>query len=442
MAEKNLKLVKTIYSTKSTDGIVDRSFSEFFKTKDPVDIDRFFSIYGELFYDIPKEGERSHTSVIKQSTDYVKNYFDPRDEEIRLLTDRIIELEEQLNNIPEVPEDIEPELPEEIKEHPFYSNGTLIAHEDSHWSPYYMDRGVKRLVQGGIDGNVFRALKASLGHPESTDNYSIVLKIPGIVFEGLTRGPNLDIEDLTGQVDTLKTEQKRISSITTDNWKIELKDITEYRQTNSVESTFNFIDLLKAKIKSEFEQEELLESLSWKYDLEAKNGFTEEDKRNARVLREQLSPKILKTQQTLAILKRIWDKKENYPNIKFDEILPEPKRGPNDTTAKNQLTREEVQKTFSGWDEGRKIFEGALDGREYIGISLSDIKYNTKISNKLIADGVIKARYKKEFKGKGTWGQTKWRNRGFVEVPTEYPLKGKYYRKGSDRFSFVKFVYA
>ena len=30
MAQENLKLTKPIYSTKSTDGLIDRSFSEFF----------------------------------------------------------------------------------------------------------------------------------------------------------------------------------------------------------------------------------------------------------------------------------------------------------------------------------------------------------------------------------------------------------------------------
>ena len=67
MAQENIKLTKTIYSTKSTDGLVDRSFSEFFKTKDPVNLDRFFSVYNELFYDIPKTGEKSHVSIIKQT---------------------------------------------------------------------------------------------------------------------------------------------------------------------------------------------------------------------------------------------------------------------------------------------------------------------------------------------------------------------------------------
>ena len=44
MAQENIKLTKTIYSTKSADGLVDRSFSEFFKSKEPVNVDRFFSM--------------------------------------------------------------------------------------------------------------------------------------------------------------------------------------------------------------------------------------------------------------------------------------------------------------------------------------------------------------------------------------------------------------
>ena len=134
MAQENIKLTKTIYSTRSTDGIIDRSFSEFFKTKDPVNLDRFFAIYGELFYEIPKTGDKSHTSVIKQSTDYIKNYIDPRDEQIDLLTDRIIELE-LLNSSTTI-----------VEEHPFFSNGTLISVDSNDdgkpdWGKiYYMDK--------------------------------------------------------------------------------------------------------------------------------------------------------------------------------------------------------------------------------------------------------------------------------------------------------------
>ena len=75
MANENIKLTKTLYSTKSTQGIIDRSFSEIFTTNEPVNTDKFFSLYNELFYDIPKFGNNSHNSIIKQSNNYLKNFF-------------------------------------------------------------------------------------------------------------------------------------------------------------------------------------------------------------------------------------------------------------------------------------------------------------------------------------------------------------------------------
>jgi len=99
MAEENIKLTKTIYSAKSIDGLVDRSFSEFFKSKDPITVDRLFSIYGEIFYEIPKTGEKSHTTLIQQSQDYIDDYIDPRDDQIELQSQRIAELELQVSEL-------------------------------------------------------------------------------------------------------------------------------------------------------------------------------------------------------------------------------------------------------------------------------------------------------------------------------------------------------
>ena len=99
MAEENVKLTKIIYSAKSIDGLVDRSFSEFFKSKDPITVDRLFSIYEEIFYEIPKTGEKSHTTLIQQSQDYIDDYIDPRDDQIALQSDRIAELESQISEL-------------------------------------------------------------------------------------------------------------------------------------------------------------------------------------------------------------------------------------------------------------------------------------------------------------------------------------------------------
>jgi hypothetical protein len=359
MAQENIKLTKTIYSTKSTDGIIDRSFSEFFKTKDPVNLDRFFAIYGELFYDIPKTGDKSHTSVIRQSTDYIKNYIDPRDEQIDLLTDRIVELELLINK--------------PIEEHPFYSNGTLISLDvNNNGNPdddnaHYMDKGVKRRIMGGSTGDVFIALKASLGYPNSATDGDMVKIVPQSVFNSITSGPQLGIEDLSGQTAAEELEQQSnlLSDITISDWKEELKSLME-SYNNGTPHKFKL--KLLTKIRSEFEREGNMESLSYKYYLDATQGFTQEDKDNGRVLLGIVNPKLLKSRQTLAILKRIWDTRDSSSALNLYNILPKnidsngglmlDKDG--NPYTQNPLTEAEVE-VFSGWNHGRDLFEGAFE---------------------------------------------------------------------------------
>ena len=82
MAEKNIKLEKTVYGTESADRVLDRKFTELIQEKEPVDIKKLFRVYEELFFDIPKRGTQSHAALIKQSFDYVRDYEDPKDKQI------------------------------------------------------------------------------------------------------------------------------------------------------------------------------------------------------------------------------------------------------------------------------------------------------------------------------------------------------------------------
>ena len=363
MAQENIKLTKTIYSTKSADGLVDRSFSEFFKTKDPVNVDRFFSIYGELFYDIPKEGEKSHASVIKQSQDYRNNYYDERDDTITTLTERIIELEEQLNKPTE--------------EHPFFKNGTLISIANEENKPtwgkiHYMDKGKKRFCQSS---DVFYALVASLGFPNGSKMEDIVKPVPQIIFDGISNGPKFELRDITGQTaaEELEEQLNIISSTTVNNWGQELRDIIQPIEDGSMSSQISYINSLKSKINSEYTREASLESQNWKYHQDMVNGYTQEDISVAQKLYEISRPKLIKSRQTLAILARIWDKRTNFPNIDFDSILPTTlssgteaildKNG--NTQVSNPLTDNEVG-AFGGGDKGRYLFPGVLEGGEYI----------------------------------------------------------------------------
>lgn len=401
MAQENINLRKTIYSNKSTEGLVDRSFSEFFKTKDPVNLDRFFSIYNELFYEIPKNGEKSHKSIIKQSQEYINDYFDPRDEEITTLTERIIELEEELAK------------PDEVLEHPFYSNGTIIAPPDEDGSPFghdihYMDRGVARKVDGMYNSEVFKALKSSLGFKHDTPYDDIVLAVPKSIFDSIPRGPMLGIEDLSGQTAAEELEQQTniLASIVVNNWRIELNDIIQPIEDGSVSNQILYINQLKNRINSEYSKELLLEQNLYKYKSDVEYGFTEEARNVGQQLYDLTKPKLNRSRQTLAILARIWAKRADFPNIDFNSILPRTivnNQGGISTDKKggtqiNSLTDNEIQ-AFASGDKGRELFPGVLEGEDYI-VSLDNLEYNGEDANRLLNQGIIKVNYLKEIVNK------------------------------------------
>ena len=423
MANENIKLTKTLYSAKSTQGIIDRSFSELFKTKDPINTDRFFSLYNELFYDIPKFGENSHNSIIKQSNDYIKNYSEsPRDEEITLLNERINQLESQLDEI--------------IDEHPFFSNGSILAEEKAQTVVYYMNNGVKRRIMGEIEGDVFKALKASLGFPSTTPNSDIpVVVVPEIILNDIDNGPRLDIEDLSGKVDNLAIEQEQLANIVVSNWKVELKDFIDPIQNSTFLGRNQYVEFLKEKIKIAFQLEQDLEILRNKYVYDVEFGFTQIERDNGQKLLNILNPKLLKSRQTLAILRRFWDKKETIPTPSdLDNILPITPPPGLGRKAANELTEQEVINAFEGWQEGRSLFQGVLSGDEYF--PEEPLEYQSDEANLLLLQGKIKIRYRRE-KSTSFGG---YRNDGFVNVEDYYPSNP--YEESPYRYTFRKYIFA
>ena len=49
-----------------------------------------------MFYEIPKTGEKSHTTLRVRSGDFLTNYIDPRDIEIQNLNEEIMELQQRI----------------------------------------------------------------------------------------------------------------------------------------------------------------------------------------------------------------------------------------------------------------------------------------------------------------------------------------------------------
>ena len=144
-----IELQKIHYGASSVSELLDRSFNEITKTRDNKSPENFFNLYHQLFYNIPKDGKQSHTSLIEESTDYIGGYKDPKGEKVNQLIDRVIELEQQ---------SIESE-----QEHPLFRNGTAIRLRG--WSSHIavMQEGKARRVSNVGDPNPWEQMKKLLG---------------------------------------------------------------------------------------------------------------------------------------------------------------------------------------------------------------------------------------------------------------------------------------
>ena len=295
MAEENIKTSKIVYGAQSANEFIDRSFTELFKTKDPVNLNRFFSMYNDLFYNIPKTGDQSHTTLIDKSQDYVSNYQNPLQVEVDSLREEVIRLTEQLNEVEE--------------ENPFYPNGTMLSRMKDDGDPqahdiYYMDRGLARRLVGAYDGDVFIALKASLGYPSSTRFRDIVLAVPESIIDGLDKGPRMDIEDIA--YPGAKNEEQRLeeniaqqNQISIDNiksnswWNVYFNSgVGVYNVNNLLD---NGLPSIRNAIRNAWRQEKQIEVLRNEYLLDIKYGYTEEERTNGQLLLDQLLGNISST---------------------------------------------------------------------------------------------------------------------------------------------------
>ena len=97
-----INLNRTVFDKRKFNQSVDTEFSQlvpkeeqkFFDT-DLATVDDFFTIYTNLFYEIPKEGAvNSHEYLIVESSEYIN--FDKINEDIQVLLEEITSLREEL----------------------------------------------------------------------------------------------------------------------------------------------------------------------------------------------------------------------------------------------------------------------------------------------------------------------------------------------------------
>ena len=104
--EGDIVFNKTIYSKTEFENKIDTEFIELTTDQPSVSIEEFFNFYNEVFFDIPKEGENSHATIIQTSTDYFEDYrsplqdiIDSKDLEIEELNRRILDVESRLTTL-------------------------------------------------------------------------------------------------------------------------------------------------------------------------------------------------------------------------------------------------------------------------------------------------------------------------------------------------------
>ena len=122
MAKQNIKLEKTIISNKESNNLHTKDFNQLAKSDIKIDEEKIIDVYDSVFYNTPKKGTYSHTTIVEKIYNYINYLSNQRKEQqIDSLTDQVVALNERLD------EQLEPE----IRQHPIYDNGSfLIAGED------------------------------------------------------------------------------------------------------------------------------------------------------------------------------------------------------------------------------------------------------------------------------------------------------------------------
>ena len=164
------------------ESINNRSFNDLTKSKKIIDSDSLFKIHEKVFYNIPKEGKKSHTSLIVDSRAYINNYIDPKDSLIEKLTREVDTLTDELSNKEQVELDGNPFFPDEtfLKTSVVNSSGLPI---------WIMVNGVRREFK---NYDTFVKAKTALGFNESEPDINILQEASEEILENIPSGPDIN----------------------------------------------------------------------------------------------------------------------------------------------------------------------------------------------------------------------------------------------------------
>ena len=189
---EKMGLNKELYKYKDVMNLLDLSFSEF--VPKPQSTNNFFKIYNENFYELPR---KTHNNFIVKSENYAGKPDNPRHIEIE--------------NLKKGMELIQLEIDSMDKEHPYFSNGTILMHKDynkAHVSgfgginsggqirgpKYYMHSGKKRRISDSYE--LWSKIKNRFGMSTLKDSDILLFLYPG-GLDAIADGPRISrVKDL------------------------------------------------------------------------------------------------------------------------------------------------------------------------------------------------------------------------------------------------------
>jgi len=181
MAKENIKISKKLYSRSDVSNVLDLSFSELVQTDNrssDVKIKSLFQQYNTLFYDIPKIGKLSHSTLFIQSRDYINDFYDPKDDQIEALLDRIETLEDEVLELSDEQLALD-------AEHPIFNNGSFLNINGNELPKFFMYQGkAHRLAT-----SVFGVLSQKYQPGQEEDKFVVTLNKASELPQ---RGPDLD----------------------------------------------------------------------------------------------------------------------------------------------------------------------------------------------------------------------------------------------------------
>lgn len=380
MAQERIKLTKKVYDKQSASDLLNRSFSEIMNpnninnTNLSNNIKQLFTLYNDLFYEIPKIGQQSHTTLFQQSRDYIGDYIDSKDAEIESLIDKIVELEEKLSN-----------QDQPNKEHPFFRNGTILMNRDDNSKLFYMDNGTARPIAGNISSEVFKDLKGALGYKDNDSWEDIVIQISPEVISQIEPGPQFGPEDIGSSETNVEAEiatfadsfnynvlqdgelnpnNYPITEVTIPSNYVSMAPQTQQlvdsqiNQANiaNVSSYDKYREYLVNRIKIVWQSEKRFNLLTDKYNNDIEYGFTELERNKAQTLKEAVRPKLNQARETLVYYKRLWTfvKKKSANSANAKSLMLEAQT--NFESILNTPVSDSERNEYGGWENGKGNF--------------------------------------------------------------------------------------